>query len=290
MKLPKAKSDFLSIPNLLSYFRILLLPFLLYFQSKERTQHTVLWSGIIIILSGISDFLDGYIARKYDQVTEIGKFIDPLADKLTQLTLVICLAMNYPFIYFLLGLFILKELYTLVFSLILLRKGVKMDGAKWYGKLSTTVFYISFIGIFLFPSMPQKLMNALIIISAFFMGLAFLLYSRLLFHMWEQSREYENRSIKSLPDLLTKEQGLPVDQNLIDPEKRRTPKKRHSDNLKKKFSISDEAKKNPRINNKTFILQAPSRQRSGHANVRIYKTKVRPSQVQDYIQSIKNHH
>ena len=82
----------ITIPNLLSVLRILLiLPFVYFFMTGN-----VLLAGLMLALSGLSDLFDGMIARKFNQVTDLGKMLDPVADKLTQGTVAICLAIWEP--------------------------------------------------------------------------------------------------------------------------------------------------------------------------------------------------
>lgn len=94
-----------TIPNLLSIFRVVLLPFYFYFVLEQ----SFMLAGILIALSGITDFLDGFIARKFNQITELGKLLDPVADKLTQLVLILSMAWYRPMIWWIFGLFLIKE-------------------------------------------------------------------------------------------------------------------------------------------------------------------------------------
>ena len=84
-----------TIPNLLSIFRVFLLPLYLYFVLEQ----SFVYAGIVIVISGITDFLDGFIARKFNQMTELGKILDPVADKLTQLVLILSMAWQQPLIW-----------------------------------------------------------------------------------------------------------------------------------------------------------------------------------------------
>ena len=69
-----------NIPNMLGYFRLLLIPVFAMLYLKEQ----YLQAGLVAVLSGLSDVLDGWVARKFNQITELGKVLDPMADKLTQ--------------------------------------------------------------------------------------------------------------------------------------------------------------------------------------------------------------
>lgn len=109
----KAK-DFISISNILSYFRIILIfAFLSIYQ--QEIEYKSLYLGIILICSGISDVLDGYIARKYNMVTELEKCLDPIADKLTQFVLLFCLLSKYSIAKVTLGVFLVKEVVSTIY-------------------------------------------------------------------------------------------------------------------------------------------------------------------------------
>ena len=138
-KTKKPINQNLTVPNAMSVFRILVIPFFAYFFLKGNLTAAIVALG----LSGLSDALDGMIARHFNQITELGKMLDPLADKLTQGTVAICIAVHYPSIWPLLALLVLKELVMLCGACYLLKNGKKPCAAKWYGKVSTTLFYIA---------------------------------------------------------------------------------------------------------------------------------------------------
>ncbi len=129
----------LTVPNAMSLFRIVLVPF---FAWAFLTGHTII-AAILLILSGLSDMFDGLIARKFNQITELGKMLDPLADKLTQGVVALCLGLRFPVILPLLAIFIVKELAMLVCAAVLLKKRKRPCAAQWYGKVATVMFYIS---------------------------------------------------------------------------------------------------------------------------------------------------
>lgn len=167
--------DFVSIPNILSYFRIILV-FVFVYVYQQDIRYKSLYLGMILICSGISDILDGYIARKYNMVTELGKCIDPIADKLTQFVLLICLLAKYPMAYVTLGIFIVKELIVTVTGWKVIFFQGKNDGAKWYGKLSTVVFYVVTIILVLFQEMDKMIGNALLVVCSIALIGAFIGY------------------------------------------------------------------------------------------------------------------
>lgn len=134
-----ARNQNLTVPNLLSVIRILIVPFFAYYFMQDN----IIVAVTLLVLSGLSDAVDGYIARRFDQITELGKILDPFADKITQGAVALCLAVKHPAICPLLLLFIVKELVMLVLSVALIKKRRKPCAAKWYGKVSTVLFYVS---------------------------------------------------------------------------------------------------------------------------------------------------
>lgn len=172
------KSEWLSIPNLLSLARIALIPLFIFLYFYAETKREYLYAAGIVVLSGITDALDGYIARNYNQITQVGKILDPLADKLTQLAIIICLMLTWPYTWILVAIFTIKELSLLVGQFFLMRSGQQMDGALWYGKVSTAALYVSTILLVAFPYMPTSLAYTLIILTGLILLMAFFLYTR----------------------------------------------------------------------------------------------------------------
>ena len=102
----KDRKQIWSIPNLLSFFRILLIPVMVTLYVKGRTIAALVVFGV----SALSDIVDGQIARRCNMVTDLGKMLDPLADKLTQGAALVCVARTHPQLFFLLGFMAMKEL------------------------------------------------------------------------------------------------------------------------------------------------------------------------------------
>ncbi len=172
----KKRHDALTIPNLLCYFRILLIPiFVFVYLTAEEVQDLYL-AAAIIALSGMTDLFDGKIARKFNQITEFGKFLDPLADKLTQGAMVLCLASRFSWMWLLVAIFIVKEGFMGVMGLILLRRGKKLDGAMWFGKVCTALLYVVVFALLLLPEISIAVANVLICICAVDMILTLILY------------------------------------------------------------------------------------------------------------------
>ncbi|KKE77655.1 CDP-alcohol phosphatidyltransferase family protein [Oceanobacillus caeni] len=178
------KREWLTIPNILSCIRILLIPFFIYiyFSATETNDYYI--AAFIIFLSGLTDLLDGFIARKFNQITELGKTLDPIADKLTQAAIVICLVFHYPYMWILVLLVVLKELFMGINGLILLKKGKKLDGSKWFGKVSTTVFYVA-MGLFIaFPELNLQVAAILVITTGIFLTISFIMYALEFIHLY----------------------------------------------------------------------------------------------------------
>lgn len=135
----KPRNQNITVPNALSLFRIIIVPFFAWAFVAGNLPVAV----ILLILSGLSDMFDGLIARKFNQITELGKMLDPLADKLTQGVVALCLAVKFPAIRPVLVIFIVKELGMLCCAAVLLKSKKRPCAAKWYGKVATVMFYVS---------------------------------------------------------------------------------------------------------------------------------------------------
>ena len=171
------KKDIFTIPNLLSLFRLVLIPVYATVYLNATQNYQFILAGFILAVSCLTDMIDGKIARKYGMITTLGKVLDPLADKLTQLTLTICLSMKYPVLYPVLGLFIMKELFQLVIGVVFLRKGKMLPGALLAGKVCTTILFISLIALVLLPDIDPAAVTVLAVIDALFLGVSFMSYA-----------------------------------------------------------------------------------------------------------------
>ncbi len=182
------KKDIWTIPNILCYIRILLIPLFVVLYIKAETAGDYLRAAGVILLSGTTDFLDGFIARKFDMITELGKLIDPIADKLTQTALIIVLLVRIEKMYLLLILFLAMQVFLIIAGLIFLKKDMKLDGSKWFGKISTTVFYAVMLILVAFPSISQPTINLLMSLCALFLGMSFILYIREYLSMYREAK------------------------------------------------------------------------------------------------------
>lgn len=179
-----------TIPNVLSMLRIIAIPFFVYFFVTKKYLIAVL----VILISGLTDLFDGKIARKFNQISKLGKLLDPAADKLTQITVTVVYFREFNqsddkvfkiFSYVFL-LFILKEFTMIVGSFVLLSMDIVPQAAIIYGKVATATFYIVMGLLMLFAPgfgalakfwvMPRPVIIVLVCISAFLTLAAFTSY------------------------------------------------------------------------------------------------------------------
>lgn len=166
----------MNLPNLLSIFRIVLIPVFSYVYLTAQEQPWFYIAALILLISGLTDLLDGLIARKFNLVTQLGKILDPLADKLTQAAACIVLGIRNPGFWLILALFIVKELLMLAAGVKLYRRDHRLDGARWFGKLYTVVFYVIMLMIVAFPNLESTWVFGLLLVMAGFMLFAFVMY------------------------------------------------------------------------------------------------------------------
>ena len=133
--------NILTVPNVLTFTRILLIiPFLFFFGCGRFTG-----AAVVLILSGVSDFLDGFIARKFGQTSKLGKYLDPFADKLTLFSVGFCVVLLYPRLVLFVALPAIKDAVMIVCSVILLQRSIEPPSARWFGKAATACFYCASI-------------------------------------------------------------------------------------------------------------------------------------------------
>ncbi|MBQ4128452.1 MAG: CDP-alcohol phosphatidyltransferase family protein [Ruminococcus sp.] len=150
----------LTIPNLICLIRILLItPFVVFFLDKEYVR-----AAVVIVISGISDCLDGFIARRFNQESELGKILDPLADKLTLLAVGVCLVVIEPYFLPIVIILVAKDLLMLIGSSRVVKKGIIVPKSKWYGKIGTVMFYVT-VTFIVFFEMMKNAENPLIYID-----------------------------------------------------------------------------------------------------------------------------
>ena len=159
----------LTIPNLLSLLRLALIPLMMWLYLEQQEY---VWTFVVLVLSGITDTLDGFIARKYNMISEFGKAFDPVADKLTQVAMLHCLGTTFPEIRYLLALLVIKEFISGIMSIISIQKTGQVQGAEWHGKVTTVLLYVLIAD----RMIPGLLSMVLMILTAGMMVLSMVLY------------------------------------------------------------------------------------------------------------------
>ena len=200
-------SNWKTIPNLLSFIRIILIPFFGYYLLNGK----LLVAAIIIGISGLTDLFDGKIARHFNQVSNLGKVLDPVADKLTIITIAIIMfikfrqaddqmirAFSWVFL-----IFLLKELIMVVGGAVMISLGIRPGAAEIYGKVATCIFYGVMILVIAFgPSvgaltsfwtMPVWLTFTLVIISVIATIVAFASYMPTIYKQLITDRKKEKK-------------------------------------------------------------------------------------------------
>lgn len=199
-----------TIPNLLSVIRILLIPVFAYlFYNDEK-----IMAVVVLAISGLTDTMDGQIARKFNQISALGKVIDPVADKLTQITIAVMLfidfktatnpvinALGWVFLVFL-----IKEAVMIVGGLIMLLLNIRPGAAEFWGKAATVVFYVGMVIIIavgpevgalnelLGFQLPNVITGIIVVLCAIMTIAAFLSYMP---ETFRQFKEYfDNRKAK----------------------------------------------------------------------------------------------
>lgn len=177
------KKEILTIPNLLSLFRLVLIPVyvVIYLNATEQADYFL--AGGILAASTLTDLIDGKIARRFNMISNVGKVLDPIADKLTQFALFLCLAINHPVankqpvIWVIFSLFVLKEIFQLVAMCVFLRKGKMLSGALLSGKICTAVLFVSLIVLVLMPDINEKVAAIISMVDGVLLLIAFVHYA-----------------------------------------------------------------------------------------------------------------
>ena len=182
------KDKLFTIPNLLSLFRLALIPVILWLYIGREACY---WAAGLVALSGATDILDGKIARKYNMISDVGKILDPVADKLTQISLLFCLVSRYAWLWYLVGFFVCKELLQALMGYVVLRRKESVDGAQWFSKASTVVFYGVMILLFVFPALPEIWPQGLCGLSGGMLLLSLVMYLRYDFRELKKMRKQQ---------------------------------------------------------------------------------------------------
>lgn len=184
------------IPNMLSVIRILLV---FVFVALFFTDHIYL-ALLIFLLAGATDVVDGYLARRFNWITNLGKILDPFADKLMQCTVLVCLCIKeYIPLWFVIP-FFLKEGFTLLIGAIVIKRRSVTVVSKWYGKLTVCLFYATIAVSMLFKDFFAE--HTVIGILIFIPSIAFAVFSLVAYikhYAWLKKEEPKHGNILKKP-------------------------------------------------------------------------------------------
>ena len=161
---------FKNIPNYITMFRLFLV-FVFIFLFNSEFDNKSLYCVVTFALSGISDVLDGFLARKFKIESNFGKLMDPLADKLMQITVAVCVAKIEPSLVWVPVFLTLKELAMIFGAAKLFKKDNIVVQANFFGKLASVTYFLVFLVLMIFPGInfviKQVLCVSFVVISAF---------------------------------------------------------------------------------------------------------------------------
>ena len=147
-----------TIPNLLSAFRIALVPVIVWLYCGKGDYPL---TACVLLLSGATDIVDGFIARRFHMVSDLGKVLDPVADKLTQAAALGCLLIRFEAMWWVLGALVCKEAIVAALGALVIRRTGQVHGAAWHGKLATCVLYAVILAHIVWYDIPAPVSGAL---------------------------------------------------------------------------------------------------------------------------------
>lgn len=189
------KNKILTIPNILSFFRLALIPIFVWaYCGAEQYGLT----AALLVISGVTDVLDGFIARRFNMISDLGKALDPVADKLTQLAMLFCLVTRFPLMLVPLIVLLVKEIASGIMGLLVIRKTGAVHGAVWHGKVTTVLLYLTMVVHVLWYKIPELASDCMIIACVGMMLLSLVLYSLRNVRLIRTAKERE--VLPNLPD------------------------------------------------------------------------------------------
>lgn len=169
----KYQKKILTIPNVLSFFRLCLIPVIVWLYNFKQDY---LWTLLILTLSAITDIVDGMIARRFHMISDFGKIFDPIADKLTQLAMLICLVSRFSHMLIPIVLLVVKEVFTGITALISIKRTKVVKGAVWHGKLTTIALYSMMAVHLIWYNIPNGVSEILVGVCIGIMLMSFIMY------------------------------------------------------------------------------------------------------------------
>lgn len=158
---------------MLSLLRICLIPVIIWLYCFQKNY---ILTCAVLTFSGVTDVVDGIIARKCNMISDFGKVFDPVADKLTQLTVLACLVLRYKFMLLPIVLLVLKEASDLLTGYLTFRKTGDVLGAEWHGKATTILLYLMMFIHLVWVDIPPIVSNISVLVCIFMIILSAILY------------------------------------------------------------------------------------------------------------------
>ena len=166
------KKELLTIPNLLSLIRLIMIPVYVVIYLNGQYQ----LAGCIIAASCLTDAADGFIARHFNMISHVGKLLDPIADKLTQFALILCITVTYPAMLLVLVLLVIKELIQGICLLLVMRKGKALKGALIMGKICTAFLFTTLVAMVVYPYFSKNVVDAIVLVDCIMLVAALVQY------------------------------------------------------------------------------------------------------------------
>jgi len=153
-----------NVPNILSAFRICLVPVFIITYFREEELHIL--AVVVYAVASLTDVLDGYIARRYNLITNLGRILDPIGDKLMTLAVMTCITIDRIIPPWALALFAIKEILMLIGGLVIHKKWkMSMPPSNWLGKVSTAIFFVVCGTLILFPGISKPVSEGMIALA-----------------------------------------------------------------------------------------------------------------------------
>ncbi|MBQ6654174.1 MAG: CDP-alcohol phosphatidyltransferase family protein [Erysipelotrichaceae bacterium] len=173
--------DYFNIPNMLCYIRLGMLPVFLHMYRQATDTSGYVRAFIVLTVAMSTDALDGFIARKFNMVTQWGKIIDPVADKILQGVLAIAVMGNYPPMKLFVIVFLIKEIYMLVMNFWLVRYDPEIVRARFFGKAVTVLLDVAIGLLLIFVHVPERyiwIISVILSIAVVYVGVRYSLMHR----------------------------------------------------------------------------------------------------------------
>lgn len=182
----KMKKELFTIPNMMSIFRFLLIPVIVYLYCFKQDN---LWTLIVILFSSLTDVVDGFIARRFNMVTDLGKLLDPVADKATQIAVIACLITRFPWMMMPFAVLIVKELGSLALRFVVYKKTEVVRGAHWHGKAATCLVVATILSHIIWGDMDPVVSFCIIGVCTLFLLFSGVLYTIEAFQIMKDEKQ-----------------------------------------------------------------------------------------------------